>query len=164
MEETNMTTPAHAAAEAEIRELMKARIEAVKSKNVEALVAHHAPSVLAYDLVEPLQYTGLEALRGRVRQWFDGFESAMSYEIRDLKVTADDEVAFCHGLHHVSGIAKGGPAESGKKIDMYWRATQCLRCIGGKWMIVHEHSSVPFDMATGKASFDLKPETQARAA
>ena len=154
-----MTTPAHAAAEAEIRALLKARIEAVKAKSVDALIAHHAPSVLAYDLIEPLQYVGLEALRSRAQQWFDGFESAMSYEVRDLKVTADDEVAFCHGLHRVSGTAKGG-----KKIDMYWRATQCFRCIGGKWMIVHEHSSIPFDMTTGKVSFDLKPETQAKAA
>jgi len=154
-----MTTPAHAAAEAEIRALLKSRSEAVKSKSVDALVAHHAPSVLAYDLLEPLQYVGLEALRSRAQQWFDGFESAMTYEVRDLKVTADDEVAFCHGLHHVSGIAKGG-----NKIDMYWRATQCFRCIGGKWMIVHEHSSLPFDMETGKVSFDLKPEAQAKAA
>jgi ketosteroid isomerase-like protein len=154
-----MTTPAHAAAEAEIRALLKARSEAVKSKSVDALVAHHAPSVLAYDLIEPLQYVGLEALRSRAQQWFDGFDSAMTYEVRDLKVTADDEVAFCHGLHHVSGTAKDG-----KKIDMFWRATQCLRCIGGKWMIVHEHSSIPFDMQTGKVSFDLKPEAPAKAA
>jgi ketosteroid isomerase-like protein len=154
-----MTTPRHAAAEAEIRNLVKARIDAVNNKDVDALVAHHAPSILAYDLVEPLQYVGLDALRQRVKQWFDGFESAMTYEVRDLKVTADDEVAFCHGLHHVSGTAKGG-----QKIDMYWRATQCLRCLGGKWMIVHEHSSVPFDMATGKASVDLKPDAPAKAA
>ena len=154
-----MTTPAHAAAESEIRALLKARVDAVKAKNIDAMVASHAPSILAYDLVEPLQYVGLEALRTRIKQWFDGFESEMIYEVRDLKVTAADEVAFCHGLHHVKGTAKGG-----KQIDMFWRATQCLRCIGGKWMIVHEHSSVPFDMASGKVSFDLKPESPAKAA
>jgi ketosteroid isomerase-like protein len=151
-----MTTPAHAAAEARIRELMKDRIDAVKAKDVEALVSHHAPSVLAYDLLEPLQYVGLDALRQRIKQWFEGYEGAMDYEIKGLHVTASDEVAFCHGLHHVKGTTKDG-----RKIDMYWRATECLRCLGGKWMIVHEHSSIPFDMATGKVSFDLKPETPA---
>jgi len=37
------------------------------------------------------------------------------------------------------------------------RATVCYRKIDGKWMIVHEHFSVPFDMETLKASLDLKP-------
>ena len=40
---------------------------------------------------------------------------------------------------------------------MWWRATQGLRLVGDKWQIVHEHSSLPFDMATGKVSFALKP-------
>ena len=147
-----MTTPAHAAAEAHIRDMMKARIEAVKAKNVDALVAHHAPSVLAYDLLEPLQYVGLEGLRKRAEQWFAGYDGPMEYEIRDLKVTADDEVAFCHGLHRVAGTTKDG-----KKIDMYWRSTECLRKLGDDWCIVHEHASVPFNMETGKVSFDLRP-------
>jgi ketosteroid isomerase-like protein len=40
---------------------------------------------------------------------------------------------------------------------MWVRATLCLRRIDGKWMIAHEHQSVPFDVETGKASLDLKP-------
>ena len=40
---------------------------------------------------------------------------------------------------------------------MWWRATQGLRLVGDKWQIVHEHSSLPFDMASGKVSFALKP-------
>lgn len=36
----------------------------------------------------------------------------------------------------------------------------CCRKIDSKWMIVHEHDSVPFDMETGKASIDLKPKRQ----
>ena len=40
---------------------------------------------------------------------------------------------------------------------MWWRATQGFRRIDGKWRIVHEHSSAPFDMKSGKVSFDLKP-------
>ena len=40
---------------------------------------------------------------------------------------------------------------------MWWRATQGFRRIDGRWQIVHEHSSVPFDMKSGKVSFDLKP-------
>jgi ketosteroid isomerase-like protein len=36
-------------------------------------------------------------------------------------------------------------------------STVCLRKIGGKWTVTHEHNSVPFDPETGKPSLDLKP-------
>ncbi len=29
--------------------------------------------------------------------------------------------------------------------------------MNGKWKIMHEHYSVPFDMKTGNTLFDLKP-------
>jgi hypothetical protein len=37
------------------------------------------------------------------------------------------------------------------------RASAGLRRRGGKWLIVHEHFSAPFDPASGKALFDLEP-------
>ena len=40
---------------------------------------------------------------------------------------------------------------------MWLRYTEGLKKIGGQWRVVHEHISVPADMATGKAVMDLKP-------
>ena len=42
-------------------------------------------------------------------------------------------------------------------IDMTLRVTDVLRKIKGKWLIVHEHDSVPVDVATGKADLTSKP-------
>ena len=147
-----MTTSTPAEVEAQIHAIMQARVEAVHAKDAARLVAHHDPDVLAYDLLEPLQYKGVADLRRRVQQWFDGYDGPMSYEIHDLQVVAGYDAAFCHGLHHVAGTTK-----SGQRIDMWWRATQGFRRIDDKWQIVHEHSSLPFDMASGKVSFQLKP-------
>ena len=147
-----MTKTPSDVAEAEIRALMDARVAAVRAKDAKALVFHHASDVISYDLLEPLQYCGVESVRQRGQQWFDGYDGPMGYEIRDLKVYPDADVAFCHGLHHVTGTTKAG-----QKIDMWWRATQGFQRIDGAWRIVHEHGSVPFDMATGKVSFALKP-------
>jgi ketosteroid isomerase-like protein len=36
------------------------------------------------------------------------------------------------------------------------RYTQVLRKVGGKWLIWHEHFTVPYDPATGKAVFEAK--------
>ena len=50
-----------------------------------------------------------------------------------------------------------GTLLDGGEVDMWVRATICMRKIKGQWTIVHEHQSVPFDAQTGKASLDLKP-------
>jgi ketosteroid isomerase-like protein len=146
----SMATPA--AVEAEIRALMRDRIEAVRAKDAARLVSHHAEDVVAYDLLEPLQYKGSADLQRRAQQWFDGYDGPMTYDIRDLVIVPGHGVAFCHGLHHVAGRLR-----TGQQVDMWWRATQGLRLIEGGWRIVHEHSSLPFDMASGKVSFELKP-------
>ncbi len=65
---------------------------------------------------------------------------AMNYEIRDLDVVPGHGVAFCYGLHHVQGTTRTAR-------NMFRRAAPR----GGGWsMVVHEHSSVPFDMKTGE--------------
>jgi ketosteroid isomerase-like protein len=40
---------------------------------------------------------------------------------------------------------------------MWVRVTTAYRRVKGRWMITHEHSSVPFDAHTGKAALDLEP-------
>jgi ketosteroid isomerase-like protein len=70
------------------------------------------------------------------------------YEVRNLAVTAGDEVAFCHSINRVSGVKVDGT-----KIDMKGRATVGFRKIDGNWTAIHEHSSVPFDMDSGVVSF-----------
>ena len=115
-------------------------------------MSNFAPDVLLFDLINPLQYIGAEAGRKRAEEWLSSFQGPIGYEIRDLSITASDDVAFCHSLNAVSGTKTDG-----EKIEMWWRATVCFRKIYGKWMVTHEHSSVPFDMESGKASLDLKP-------
>lgn len=85
-------------------------------------------------------------------KWFSSFQGPIGYEMRDLSITTGDGVAFCHSLNRVSATRTDG-----KKLDMWWRATVCYCKIDGKWMITYEHSSVPFDVESGKASLDLKP-------
>jgi ketosteroid isomerase-like protein len=138
--------------EAQIRTIIEGRVEAVRDKDISALLSDHAPDVLAFDVINPLQYSGLDKVRERAEKWLSAYQSSIGYEIRDLSIEASDEVAFCSYLYRVSGTLT-----SGDKINMWVRATVCLRKIDGKWMIVHEHQSVPFDVETGKASLDIKP-------
>jgi uncharacterized protein (TIGR02246 family) len=138
--------------ERQIRALIDDLAHAIRAKDVDALIIHYTPDVLAFDLLPPLHYSGADAIRKRVSKWFSSFQSSIGFEMRNLKVVSGEDVAFCHSLNGVSGTDKAGA-----KIDMWWRATNCFRKIDGKWFVAHAHSSEPFDMQSGKALVDLKP-------
>ncbi|MEP7270945.1 MAG: nuclear transport factor 2 family protein [Acidobacteriota bacterium] len=141
-----------AANESEIRQLFNDQVKAIRAGDVKGATSSYAPNVLSFDVVNPLQKTGLEACRKRTEEWFSSFQGAIGFEHRDLTIIAGDDVAFCHSLNHVDGTKTDGA-----KLEMWWRATFCLRKIDDKWLITHEHASVPFDVETGHASLDLKP-------
>jgi|SRR5215204_285176 len=135
-----------------IRRIIEGRVRAVREQDIDALMAHHAPEVLTFDVLDPLRNAGSGEVRRRAEGWLSSYEGAPGYEVRDLSVTTGEAVAFCHYLYRVSGTLKSGGA-----VDMWVRATVCFSKVGGEWEIVHEHQSVPFDAQTGKASLDLKP-------
>jgi uncharacterized protein (TIGR02246 family) len=145
-------TGGRATEESRIRRIIESWAEAVRNRDSSALTANFAPDAMVFDLIEPLRYSGPEALRGRVQQWLSSFQGPTGYEVRDLKIMAGDDLAFCHSLNRVIGTAT-----EGKKIDMWWRSTVCFRKVDGNWIVVHEHSSVPFHMKNGRAALRLKP-------
>jgi uncharacterized protein (TIGR02246 family) len=148
-----MTSPTHKAAnETQIRDLIDERTKAVRTKDSVGATSGIALDVVTFDVVNPLQHIGSDGSEKRAEEWFASFQGPIDYEIRDLDITAGDGVAFSHGISHVRATKTVGG-----KLDMWWRTTLCFRKIDGKWMVTHEHNSVPFDPENGKASLDLKP-------
>jgi ketosteroid isomerase-like protein len=148
-----MTTESYSAAnETLIRALLDDRTKAVCAKDNVRAASSIAPDILTFDVVNPLQNAGSIASKKRVDEWFASFQGPINYETREMTITAGDNVAFAHGLCHVSATKTDGG-----QLDMWWRSTICFRKIDGNWMITHEHNSVPFDPKSGKASLDLKP-------
>ena len=131
---------------AKIRSVIGKWEEAIRAKDSRQLTSGFANDVVLFDLIEPLEYAGTAALKERAEAWLSSFEGPIDYETKDLRITTGEDLAFCHSLNHVKGMNKGG-----KKIDMWWRATVCIRRAGENWLVEHEHSSVPFDMKTGQA-------------
>ena len=140
------------AGEAEIRALVKARARAVRAGDVDASVADLSPDVESFDVVGPLRRKGSGDVRGRAEQWFGTFSGPIGFEIRDLRISAGQDVGFAHYLYRVTGAFKAGGG-----IKMWVRTTLCCERVDGRWMVTHEHQSVPFDPATGKASLDVEP-------
>jgi ketosteroid isomerase-like protein len=146
------TEDSRAADEARIRELIVERVRAIRARDVDALMRSHAPEVVMFDALNPLRYVGSEAVGERAAQWLSWYRGPVGYEVRDLSVTAGDGAAFCHYLYRVTGTMTNG-----REVDMWVRSTVCFRKVEGAWVVAHEHTSVPFDAESGKASVDLKP-------
>ena len=61
-------------------------------------------------------------------------------------------LGFSHSIQRVRGTDK-----KGQPVDITVRVTDGYRKIGGNWLIVLEHVSVPVDLATGKPDLSSKP-------
>ena len=138
--------------EASVRAIIEARATAVGAGDLDALVADLAEDVVSCDVVDPLRRTGKASSRRRAAEWLAAYGGPVSWENRDVHITTDGDVAFSHALSRVTGKLK-----TGTEIDMWFRTTLGFRRIGGRWLITHEHGSVPFDPQSGKASLNLKP-------
>ncbi len=147
-----MATENKALDEFQIRALIENKIKAVRVKDVDGATSKYASDVLSFDVVDPLRYFGADAIRKRLEEWFSSFQGSIGLEIRDLNITVGETLAFSHCLNHVSATTTAGG-----KLDMWWRETACYRKLEDKWLITHQHSSVPFNVGSGKASLDLRP-------
>lgn len=140
-----------AADEAQIRSLIDKWVEAFHIKSVDAVMALHAPGIVSFDIVPPLRYIG-EDFREPWAAVFAMTDGPINVETRDLSVTTGTDIAFSHSLIRFRGAMKDG-----KKADYWFRWTACFRKMDGKWLIVHDHTSLPTDFVNGQARQDLEP-------
>jgi uncharacterized protein (TIGR02246 family) len=125
--------------EAQIRQLIDGWAKALRAKDVNGVISIYAADVLTFDIVPPLQYLGADAYRKNYEEWFASWQGPIGYEIRDLSITAGDGVVFSHSLNRIHG-----KRTNGEDTDVWVRVTAGFRKIDGKWLITHEHVSVPF--------------------
>jgi ketosteroid isomerase-like protein len=138
--------------ETEIRELLDSRSDAIRSKDIDRLMSFYGPEIVYFDIVPGLQYRGSEALRPRFLDWFDGFEGPIRQEIGQVDVVVSGDVAVAYMLIRAGGTPKGG-----REVDYWVRGTSCFQRSGDRWLVVHEHVSVPVDFAAGSPAMDLVP-------
>jgi uncharacterized protein (TIGR02246 family) len=137
--------------EAAIRELIDGLVTAIRAKNIDGVMSSYASDLVAFDIVPPLQFVGATEYTKPWQDVFERFET-IDYEVRDLRITAGDDVAFSRSLNRMHGTMTNG-----QKTDLWLRFTAGYRKIDGRWRIVHLQASVPVDLATGKGVLDLKP-------
>ena len=141
-----------AESEQQIRQLFDGWAKAFEAKDLDGVMAMYAPNITAFDIVPPLQFRGADNYRKDYSQFFSQFSGPIRVEAPNMQIEVSGDAAFAYGLEHIAcKMTNGAP------VDMWLRYTEGLKRIDGHWRVVHEHISVPADMATGKAAMDLKP-------
>ena len=140
--------------EAEIRALLDRWAQTFGAHDIEGIMSSYAPgdAVVAYDIAPPLQYKGKEAYRKDYLEFLAQYDGPIHVEYLDMRIVSGGDLAFVHALERFTGKLKNG-----QQSDMWLRYTGGLRKMDGKWLIVHDHVSVPTDFESGKAVLDLKP-------
>jgi len=150
-----LAVPARAAdPRAEIQALENQFIAALKAKDVDAIMRVYVPdsSLVVFDVVPPRQYVGAAAYRKDWQEFLGLFPGPIAVELTDLQIGVDHNMGYGHSIQRVAGTDK-----TGKAIDLTVRVTDVYKKIKGKWLVVHEHVSVPVDLDTGKPDLASKP-------
>jgi uncharacterized protein (TIGR02246 family) len=147
-----MTTATTTLAEAQIRQLMDEFSAAVKARDLNRMLAPYAKDAVIFDAAPAKLSIGPEQYRTHWQEFFDMLSGPISHETRDVSVAADGDLAVAHALAHCAGTQTNG-----KPMEMWFRLSLAFRKVGGKWLVTHEHTSVPFEPQSMKAATDLKP-------
>ncbi len=147
---TSSRNDGNAADEQAIRAIYDQYSAAVRSRNVDAIMAIYAPDdgLIAFDAFPPRQYVGAASYRKAYEGFFAAYPGPVTSEISDLKITTDGTLGFASSIDRWVATSSDG-----KATEIVFRGTNGLRKINGKWLIVHEHVSVPVDPVTGQADF-----------
>jgi uncharacterized protein (TIGR02246 family) len=124
----------------DVRNVVEEWARAVRARDIDAVLKHHAPDLLMFDVVGPVRLQGIDAYRRTwVEQFFPWHGGTGRFDLVDLKVSAGTDVAFATALLECAGT------EDGKAVAFTLRLTVCLEKRDGEWMVVHEHHSQPVD-------------------
>jgi uncharacterized protein (TIGR02246 family) len=147
-----MTTATTTPVETQIRRMSDEFSAAVKARDLDRMFAPYARDAVIFDAAPAKLSIGREEFRKHWQEFFDMLTGPIDHQTRDLTVSADGDLAVAHLLSHTSGTQRHGAP-----LDLWLRVSLVFKKVGGKWLVTHEHSSVPFDPQSMKAAVDLKP-------
>jgi uncharacterized protein (TIGR02246 family) len=127
--------------------------QAVQSRDLDRTMATYwpGPEYLGFDVMPPFEFIGSNAFRDNWIKFFAMFDGDPQFEFRDVRVHCAGDVAFSTGLTRFAGSVQG------KQMDLWTRETLGYRKSDGRWLIIHDHISVPIDLESGHGVRDFQP-------
>ena len=127
-----------AADEDAIRELVSTWARAVRAKDLRGILAHHSMNIQMFDVPPPFEVRGIDAYRRTWDLFYSAQPEPIAFDIKRMEVVAGADVAFVVALMQCA--EKG---TSGERVPLDFRLTIGLHKENDRWVILHEHHSIP---------------------
>lgn len=124
---------------------------ATAAKDLDGLMEPLADDIVSYEHEPPLVHRGVAEVRAACERGLDAGPEA-SFDVPDLEVVASGDLAVAWGLNRTSAAIGDGPEETWSRGSRVFRRDEA-----GRWRLIHQHVSFPFDAQTGRARTDLRP-------
>ena len=132
--------------EQDIRALQARLAAAVSARDLDAVMTAYVRGneLFVFDSNLPREHAGWDSYK---KDWWDFLGSAVDVkaEVKELGVTVVGDAAFSHDLLHLTWAGQ----KDASRHEQLMSVSDAYRRIGGKWLIVMEHWSLP--VANGKA-------------
>jgi ketosteroid isomerase-like protein len=109
-------------------------------------------AIVSYEHQQPLEYRGAQAVRESCRLGFEQMKGDVRWDVPDLHVVVRGDIAVTWGLNRMRAQERGQPA-----VELWSRGTRIFQRLDGRWKMIHQHVSFPYDPETGNARITLKP-------
>ncbi|GLY25795.1 nuclear transport factor 2 family protein [Micromonospora sp. NBRC 101691] len=140
----------------DLRRLHQRWFDSTAAKDLDGLMAPVADDVISYEHEQPLQYTGVQAMREVCKAGLDvSGDGTVTWTVPDLKILVDGDLAVAWGLNHM----RLNPTDA-HTAESWSRGTRIFQRRNGTWLLIHQHLSYPYDPATGATKADLRPDPE----
>jgi uncharacterized protein (TIGR02246 family) len=120
-----------------LRQMIADWSAAARRRDFVGVLANHAPTMLMFDVPPPFQSEGLEAYRKTWELFFGAMADPPTFDFSDVRLTVGTDLAFATA--HGKCLNK----ENGTVTELHFRLTMCFKKDNDRWLIVHEHHSLP---------------------
>ncbi|WP_380167593.1 nuclear transport factor 2 family protein [Jannaschia sp. R86511] len=150
---TGTRSPDEATVEQQVLARMAQWRATFEAKDVDGMMTFYADgdAFSAFDLMPPLEFRGGAGWRANWVSFFAAWQGVPHLELTDVEVHGAGDLAVVRAMVRLHGTM------SGQATDLWVRQTNVFRHLGGQWLMVHDHVSVPTDFATGRSLTDLSP-------
>lgn len=126
----------------EIRSAVEGFRQAVLGKDMNGIARYYwnSPELVVFDVITPLSYVGWDSFRKDWEGFFVDFKTISLYDWSDVNVEASGDLGYLRAFIHMKG-----ELNNGEQLEMRVRDTAIFRRIDGRWVVIHDHGSVPFD-------------------
>jgi uncharacterized protein (TIGR02246 family) len=133
--------------EDDVRALLTVYSESAYAKDVDRFMTMYADGVRVFDLWGSWEIAGAVSWRESIAGWFGslGDESVVA-DFDDIDVSASGDLAALTAM-----VGYSAESASGDRVrQMTNRLSWVIARTDGRWRVIHEHTSAPVGMETGK--------------